>query len=164
MPRRLGDDPLGRAKAAAAEAQVATVTQSSRSSARVTTRGAYNDVFFRRRGEGQVAASELKAAEVPEITEISEIPEIREASAAPIAEEAIAPEVKLIEPRTTIEEVVAHLSVSRPVESVAVAEPVPMVAVATDAKASASVAAAPQPPSQPKEGGFFKRLFGKFGK
>jgi len=111
-----------------------------------------------------VSASELKAAEQPEISEISEIPEIREASAAPIVEGPSAPEVKLIEPRTTIEEVVAHLSAPAAVESAVVAEPLPMVAVATEAKASASVPVASQAPSQPKEGGFFKRFFGKFGK
>ena len=89
MPRRLGDDPLARAKAAAAEAQVAIVTASG-SSARTSTRGAYNDVFFRRRGEA-AATSAPAVVERPEISEISEIPEMREAAAAPVVEEAQRP-------------------------------------------------------------------------
>ncbi len=182
MPRRLGDDPLARAKAAAADAQAATVMQSSDSapypSRRPTTRGSYNDVFFRRRGEEDGPVAKVSVAEGPEITEISEIPEIREVAAAPIAEDAGPVEIKVIEPETTTEDVVAHLAAYAPVEksdSIAppapAAEPVMNVVAVLEAEESASVPVAPQTPSQDgaqpkteKEGGFFKRLFGKFGK
>lgn len=111
MPRRLGDDPLNRARkgtakaAAAAEAAASTPLppdakgqpamcqpeMPSESSGEVTPSArSYNDVFFQRRVEGNVPVLASKpgqdAGKSPgtrEISEISEIPEIRETAAAP---------------------------------------------------------------------------------
>ncbi|HEV2390333.1 MAG TPA: hypothetical protein VGS04_06365, partial [Nitrososphaerales archaeon] len=93
MSRRLGDDPLTRArseraKAAAASPSIAMVPEGQEGAAHVGTqsasRASYNDVFFQRRG-GDIAAQPVtsaSAAESPEISEISQLPEIRDAAAA----------------------------------------------------------------------------------
>lgn len=114
MPRRLGDDPLSRAKKGTAKAAVAaeaTATaplppdsggqpalcqpgMQSESTGEVTpSPRSYNDVFFQRRAEGNdpVLASKPrqdagKASGTQEISEISEIPEIRETAAVPRVE------------------------------------------------------------------------------
>jgi hypothetical protein len=111
LPRRLGDDPLNRARAGTVNVGRATDVealahvgldslarpaayqpeiQAQSIDAVPPTRQSHNDVFFQRRAEESSQptgneAQELagKVPEVQEISEISEIPEIREVAAAP---------------------------------------------------------------------------------
>jgi len=154
LPRRLGDDPLARAKAALAADSAGgapqVAVQSSRSS--------YNDVFFQRRSEGAspaLAGRVEPTRESPEISEISEIPEIREVAAAP----AIRADVAV----TSFEDKAAPQETTVPaVVTVEKAEPV----VPAVSEAPTSQTPAPSSPAQgeQKGGGFLKRLFGRFGK
>jgi hypothetical protein len=177
LPRRLGDDPLKRARAAGA-ASVALEPGSSQGSAQVgvqASHASYNDVFFQRRGDGsevqETEARAPEAPEAPEISEISEIPEIREVPtvvSSPAPEEATPEagteaavvqdaEVAQAPGVSIIEEVVARLNASSPAA----------VTAATEQPASPQVAAQAPPESadaskaEPQKGGFFKRLFGK---
>jgi hypothetical protein len=170
LPRRLGDDPLSRARNGTAKATVAAkaiasaplppdsggqlaMCQSgmqSESTGEVTpSPKSYNDVFFQRRVEGNdsmlARKPEQDTGKAPgtrEISEISEIPEIRETVAVPRAE----PDRSV----TTIMDVVREVK-----------------------EESAHPPAASQAPNQSedqpepvreKNGGFLKRLFGKFVK
>jgi hypothetical protein len=186
LPRRLGEDPLARArderaKAAQVSALVAPDSEGqaavSSPGIRSSSRTSYNDVFFQRRAEGvQQQAAEVRATpETPEISEISEIPEIREVAAAPVAqatpdvalaqvnavsESAQAAEVKWVAPVSIIEEVVAKLNATAPV-------PAARVAAVTEARSEpaslpTTSQAADDKVEPQKMGGFFKRLFGKF--
>jgi hypothetical protein len=156
LSRRLGDDPLARAKAAAANADGA-------STGRQTTRGAYNEVFFRRRGDeaDPLEAAVIDTIDGPEITEISEIPEIREVETTPIVEQGSTSATRFVEAPTISEEVTFQ-----PSFVFAAADKTDSVSVG----ATAAEPVAPQAntdesqPSPDKESGFFKRLFGKFGK
>ncbi len=189
MPRRLGDDPLARArseKAKAAENQGPVALdsgaqqQTSQLGIQSSSRASYNDVFFQRRG-GAFAPERAPAdvREAPEISEISEIPEIREAAAVSGSESAFevaadakpAPaaiqgtEAVQSPPVSIIEEVVAKLN-ALPSGG---ATPATEVAQAKEGRAgppsqsqgpsNGGEGAAPEPQ---KSGGFFKRLFGKF--
>ena len=134
MPRRLGTDPLARAKAASASG---------------AQRAAGNGVFFQMRGldadPGPIIVN-VPAPETSEITEISEIPEIKEAVAATMAPEA-APQApaEATAPASYIQEVVSNLAA--PAENAAPAAP-----------------AAPEGPSEvggdAEKDGLLKRLFG----
>ena len=189
MSRRLGDDPLTRAraeraKAADASASIAVESGGEQQAAQVgvqaSSRASYNDVFFQRRelGPSQETAG-ARAPEAPEITEISEIPEIREAAAAPVSQSALdvaagakadaavpsAAEVTQAPPVSIIEEVVARLNAQAAIAAPAAAtslqakeEP------ASPSTASQAASNVTQQPEPQKGGGFFKRLFGKFGK
>jgi hypothetical protein len=116
LPRRLGDDPLARARNERAKAAQTMGHVGPGSEGRVdpsqpgtlsSSRPSYNDVFYQRRAEGsaiiatastsQVQAGEARVApEAPEISEISELPEIREVSAPPAIQASLAeaPEAK----------------------------------------------------------------------
>jgi hypothetical protein len=182
LSRRLGDDPLARARserAKAAQASASAATDSAgqasvQSVIQSSSRASYNDVFFKRRAEGaapqQVEA--LRAPEVPEISEISEIPEIREvAAAAPsfqaspaVAAEVIAApaaiqsaEVLPAPPVSFIAEVVSKLNSS--VAATEVKGETASLPPASQVTADTKDEAKPEPA---KSGGFFKRLFGKF--
>jgi hypothetical protein len=164
LSRRLGDDPLARARSERAKTGQTTAPAASDGAGQTTTvtetnspaRASYNDVFFQRRQAGApvqpVAGSNPDA---PEITEISEIPEIREATAneashreahlSPTAE----PEVAAVQ-LSTIEDVVTSPTVS------------PLTAAAerpAEVPVTSTGASTPEPQDS---GGFFKRLFGKF--
>jgi len=116
LPRRLGDDPLARARNERAKAAQTIGHVGPDSEGRVdlsqpgtlsSSRPSYNDVFYQRRAEGsaiiatastsQVQAADARVApEAPEISEISEIPEIREVSSPPAIQASFdpVPEVK----------------------------------------------------------------------
>jgi hypothetical protein len=170
LPKRLGDDPLSRARKGTAEVPVAAEATASaplppdsggqpaknqpgmrsESAGEVTpSPRSYNDVFFQRRAEGgdPVLASKLGqgAGEAPrtqEISEISEIPEIRETAAVP-----------RVEPDRG---------------AATIAGAVPEVKEETTHRPAASQApnkSGDQPELvREKNGGILKRLFGKFVK
>ena len=178
MSRRLGDDPLTRArseraKAAEGSATVAVGSGGKEGTAQIGTQTSshvsYNDVFFQRRGDAveppQATADVGGAPEAPEISEISEIPEIREAAATSgsletfdltAAAEAAwsAPQVAQTPSVSIIEEAVARLNAAAP--SQAKEEPSPPTASQAPANGS------DEPIPEPQKAGFFKRLFGKF--
>jgi hypothetical protein len=190
LSRRLGDDPLTRAraeraKAAEASASVAVESGGEQRAAQVgvqaSSRASYNDVFFQRRGEvgPSQQTAEARAPEAPEITEISEIPEIREAAAAPVGQSAIdvaagakteaavppAAEVAQAPPVSIIEEVVARLNAQAAIAAPAAATSLQVKEEpASPSTASQAPSSATEQPEPQKGGGFFKRLFGKFGK
>ncbi|MDA4116117.1 MAG: hypothetical protein OK442_06140 [Thaumarchaeota archaeon] len=181
MPRRLGDDPLNRAraekaKAAGAPASVALEPGAPQGPAQVgvQTIASYNDVFFQRRGGGSDLqhVAEARSAEAPEISEISEIPQIREVATMSGGQTAVevvaeakteamttqAAEVTHVPQVSTIEEEVSRLNVAFPAPvAEAKEEPVPP-AVAAQAPANGVDGSK----VEPQKGGFFKRLFGKF--
>ncbi|MDG6966862.1 MAG: hypothetical protein JRN58_02975 [Nitrososphaerota archaeon] len=92
MPRRLGDDPLARARPGP-PAGAAELEASDRS---------YNDVFFQRRVPDEAPSPSPARPEAPEISEISELPEIREAASSQVEPQAPAPV-------STVAEVVAGM-------------------------------------------------------
>jgi len=171
LSRRLGDDPLNRARTERAKAAQAAAPAPSDLPGQGTTvvevqtksRASYNDVFFQRREAGApqppVPAS---APEAPEITEISEIPEIHEAAAAStgqsstevthVTSEEPAPAPALV---PIVEQVVSKPNEAAPAEEQAP----PVLAAAPLASGASATETAPEPQ---KTGGFFKRLFGKF--
>jgi hypothetical protein len=177
LSRRLGDDPLTRARAGRAKAAEGSATVAgsggqegtAQVGIQTSSRASFNDVFFQRRGDAvappQATAETGGAPEVPEISEISELPEIRDAAAtsgslAPFdvtaAAEAAssAPQVAQAQPASITEEVVARLNAAAP--SQAKEEPSPATASQLPANGS------DEPIPEPQKGGFFKRLFGKF--
>jgi hypothetical protein len=136
LPRRLGDDPLSRAKAF--KASLVAVQDSHASD---------NDAFFQRTAESEPAPVQ---AEAPEISEISQIPEIRDAVAtAPQAEAAAEPQVSTT--RETADSVNAAPAPQEPVAPSPIAEPTLPPAVSQPGGADG--------PEQ--SGGLLKRLFGK---
>ena len=169
MSRRLGDDPLTRARNARIKAAQATAPDSGLGTLS-TAHASYNDVFFQRRAEGIARQGAVARApqEKSEISEISEIPEIREVAAAPpvqadlhvTAEVEAAPEVRPAPQVSFIEEVVATLNgtVTIPAAPAVNDEPARLPAVSQAPGGSSGEAK----PEAQKSGGFFKRLFGKF--
>lgn len=182
MPRRLGDDPLTRArsqraKAAEGSAPVALGSGGQEGTAQLGIQPSLtsNDVFFQRRGENfasqQVATVAPRAPEAPEISEISEIPEIRDAAATSqggpafeVTSDAMPESVAVQDapvvqtpPVSIIGEVVARLNASAAAAHVdeRPASPLPESQVPADGGDEAK-------PEPQKSGGFFKRLFGKF--
>jgi len=177
LSRRLGDDPLTRARNARTKAaqEAAPVAPDSSQGGTghpgilSTSHASSNDVFFQRRAEETaLQGAEARAPqETPEISEISEIPEIREVAAAPPVQADLreAPEVTPTPPVSTVEEVVATLNgtVEGPAARADAAPAVrgepsrlPAVSQALD------VGEDEAKPEAQKRGGFFKRLFGKF--
>lgn len=152
MSRRLGDDPLSRAKAARAVAEEGGAADQA---AVVSSRSSYNDVFFQRRAEQALAPAPAATPEAPEISEISEIPEIREVSSAPQPETTAQ-----AAPVSVIEEAVAKLNAA-PVAP-APQEPVAPAPLGEPTLPPAS-SSAPSSDEQagPQRGGLLKRLFGK---
>jgi hypothetical protein len=186
LPRRLGDDPLTRAKderaRAAAPAPVATDSGLQVGMPHPGTlslsRASYNDVFFQRTIAQQQLADARATPEAPEISEISEIPEIREVAAAhsfqanlapPVAVEAAPASVQSMEVTSAhqvsiIEEVVATPNANvagTAVGAEASPEASPKPAnLPTSSQAPDDSKVEPKPEPQ-KSGGFFRRLFGK---
>lgn len=144
MSRRLGDDPLARAKNARA-VQAARVQSGA-----VVAVGSRNDVFFQTKTEvvdvSAPNAIPARPVEAPEISEVSELPQIREANAMPIVD------------------VVQPPGPARPASST---EPVVTrspLATAQIAAPAQQVAPEPEPAKAEPEadkGGLLKRLFGK---
>ena len=192
MSRRLGDDPLTRARSARAKAvegstPVAPDPGGQQGAAQVgirtASRASYNDVFFQRRREGaappQVTAGTREAPETAEISEISEIPEIREAAAASgnqsafdvtddfkIASEvaqdtqvAPAPPVLIIEESTAKSNAEVDVAASTVKASPELKADPSSLGASSQASSSGGDVSKPVPQ---KNGGFFKRLFGKF--
>jgi len=149
LPRRLGDDPLAKAKAASASG---------------TIRAPANSVFFQRRApdaDADTAPVPVPEPETREISEISEIPEMKEAAAAPTAlEPAPSPAAAPASPEPAgqpsfIQEVVTNFA--------APAAPVPQttsVAVASE-QAAAPEAPPSVAPAEEAKDGLLHRLFGK---
>lgn len=188
MSRRLGDDPLTRArseraKAAAASASFATGSEGQEGAAHVGTqsasRASYNDVFFQRRG-GDIAAQPVTSAsadEAPEISEISQLPEIRDAATAsagattfdstadsgPTSLGAEAPQDVPSAMASTIEVSArpdgGDIGTSSPAETLPQAEEEPKPPITFRGPTKSNDESNSEPP---KSGGFFKRLFGKF--
>jgi hypothetical protein len=170
LSRRLGDDPLNRARSERAKAAQAAAPAASDLAGQGTTvvevrtnsRASYNDVFFQRREGGAPRLPVADSApEAPEITEISQIPEIREAAAAPTSQSGVdAASVGRAEPEVAAaqvsmgEQVVSKLDAASPAEG-----PTAVPAAAAEAPEASAATTAPEPQ---KTGGFFKRLFGKF--
>jgi len=192
LSRRLGDDPLTRARSKRAKAvegstPVAPDAGEGQSAAQVEiqtpSRASYNDVFFQRRGEGftppQVAADVPRTPDAPEISEISEIPEIRDAAAASGNQSAFGVTTDI---KTAAE--AAHETQRTPAPAIPktdgtasnldaeisgtafTAGPVTEVKggpASLPASSSAPANGGDGPKPEPqKSGGFFKRLFGKF--
>ncbi|HVB95158.1 MAG TPA: hypothetical protein VND41_00970 [Nitrososphaerales archaeon] len=178
MPRRLGDDPLTRArsqraKAAEGSAPVALESGGEQGTAQLgiqaSSHESYNDVFFHRRGDDfappKAAVVVQGAPEAPEISEISEIPEIRDAAATsrseaalefaadarPASMVALDTQTTQAPPVSIIEEVVAKLNAQAAVAHVKDEPASPPLENGGDE-------ANPEPQ---KSGGFLKRLFGK---
>jgi hypothetical protein len=141
LPRRLGDDPLSRAKAA--KASLVAVHASGASG---------NDVFFQRRVESEQAP--VQTTEAPEITEISQIPEIKEIvatapQAAPAAPTTEPPQASTV--RESVDKLDAAPAPQEPVAPAPFAEP-------TLPPAASQPGTAVEPE---QSGGFLKRLLGK---
>jgi hypothetical protein len=174
LPRRLGDDPLIRAKAAQGPATGASASGDPQPAVQSSPRSSYNDVFFQRRAEGtspaivgksQQASEAAIANERAEISEISEIPEIREMAAAPVvrADSVVAPIEMKVAPQATESAEVGAVAAVVTVESASPNESgSPIQASASHAEAAAKDA--PTSQGEEKSGGFLKRLFGRFGK
>ena len=182
MSRRLGDDPLNRARAARAKAaegsaSVALDAGGQQRTAQVgsqASRASYNDVFYQRRGEGvaPVQAAVVQGSEAPEISEISEIPEIRDAASATASQPAFdatpaveaAPTVAQAPPVSFIEEVVARMNsqAALAVQAVAPSPKVDEGPASPSTASKASLVGGDESTSTPQKGGFLKRLFGKF--
>jgi hypothetical protein len=189
LSRRLGDDPLTRArsKRKAVEGSKPVVLdsgeeQSTAQTVQTASRASYNDVFFQRRGEGiappRAVADVHASREAPEISEISEIPEIREAAAASGDQSALdvtadirtAPEVAQdtqIAPAPAVPIIDTAANLDAEISGTAsTAGPATEVkgepaSLLASSPAPANGGDAPKPEAQ-KSGGFFKRLFGKF--
>jgi hypothetical protein len=181
LPRRLGDDPLTRARAEKGKAAGASTSaapepgaQQGPAQAGVQTFASYNDVFFQRRGgssdfEQTAEARSPEAPERPEISEISEIPEIREVGTASGSQAAVEVAAEARTGAATTEVAQApHISTTEEAVPSLNATPPAAITEANEEPATQE-AAAPAPSSgpdgpvaEPQKGGFFKRLFGKF--
>jgi hypothetical protein len=170
LPRRLGDDPLARARASNSVAH----DSAGRGGAGTSSRASYNDVFFQRRAEESdpgVSSVPLREEAEPlaarEISEISEIPEIREVSALPdfgaiqgaaaVIEGAPAPEVVQVAEAQQVPAVIAIGGAEAAASSTTAAEP----AEQADSRPVEEIRPEPEPQNG---GGLLKRFFGRFGK
>ncbi len=160
MPRRLGDDPLARAKkgtTGAATAAAPSAAARAASLSRVSSQESYNDVFFQRRVETGNPVTPDKprpeAAETREISEVSEIPELREAGVARVnvggATMSAAPPVA---------------AVAAPSAAQSLIEPETLVSAPGRAAAPQAVNKTEVQPEPEKNDGFLKRFFNRFGK
>ena len=164
MSRRLGDDPLARAKSAKSQASSPVSTDSGSGFQVVQSRSSYNDVFFQRRvGSVDDVTAPVFQEEAPEITEISQFPEIREVAAAqavePVFEAASEARPEPAPPVSFIEEMVTKLNVAAPGLPAPEARDEP-ASLSAPSEASEGSEDEPKPEVQ-QSGGFFKRLFGK---
>ena len=168
MPGRLGDDPLSRKKSPSSKEKDAP------SPGLHAQQASHNDVFFRRRIEGPnpkpggtpVIESSLEETtsidEKPEITEVSDIVRTAKAAESTQGAELLSRPLSLdesIQPR--VEVPVEDIEQTAPTVSESVTSFEPPSPVTQEPAAPASS----QPETQPQKGeGFFKRLFGRFGK
>ncbi len=168
MPGRLGDDPLSRKRPHSA------IDAPSARPGLPAQKTSHNDVFFRRRDEGPQTkpgdapdkGSSLGEAvsidEKPEITEVTDIVRTAKAAESTQGAEQLARPVPIDEP--------VHPLAEEPVETMeqtppAVSEPVAALEPPPPATGEPAAAPSSQPDAPPqKSEGFFKRLFGKFGK
>lgn len=162
MPRRLGDDPLARARDERAKAvQVTAAVQPAGDQQRVRAlaHSSYNDVFFQRRVEAQAQSATPNLRDAPEISEISEIPEIRDAAAATLVAAPTAPvaEALLLTSVSTVPVAVVDARSQTPAPAT-FSDALPEI---SDVSPEHPAATVPEADEQ-KSGGFFKRLFGKF--
>jgi hypothetical protein len=178
LPRRLGDDPLTRAR---------KKTTRLASDGSIPLHGKHNDVFFQRRTEETDSATTRKSMQVslvPEISEISEAPEIREVAAVQDvhAERSVAAIVELNHvPVADLNVEVPRVLAVSPLEKVVTVESGTPAgeswaresAVPETEKDPVGLPAASQPsderkghlePEPKKSGGFFRRLFSRFEK
>jgi hypothetical protein len=185
LSRRLGDDPLTRAKAKRAKAAEGPTLaapdsggpQQGTAQVEIQTapRASYNDVFFQRRGEGsappRATAATPGATEVAEISEISEIPEIREVatasgnrSAFDVIEAARDTQVAPAQTVSMIEEVApkSNVEVLGAISTEGASPELKGEPANLPASSQAPASGAEPKPEPQKSGGFFKRLFGKF--
>jgi hypothetical protein len=138
LPRRLGDDPLARAKNAAA-VQAARAMQTGEGFPMLAPRGSHNDVFFETRTSEAPPAPDVGSSEAPEISEVSSLPQVRDAPAGqrPASSASTAP------PRSYLEELVSNLNSAQPAS-----------ALASEAKPDGQA-------QRSGGGGLFRRLFGR---
>ena len=170
MPRRLGDDPLSRKRSPSAQQKDA----SSSPQGLTIQQTSHNDVFFRRKPEGLQPKPEdapgkesdlgetPSTEERPEITEVSDMMRAANVDQSTQGAEQLAKALPIDEPaQPQAEEPVQNTEETPPT----VPEPLPSIEplppVAQEPAASDSTQQEPQPQ---KTEGFFKRLFGKFGK
>jgi hypothetical protein len=170
MPRRLGDDPLSRKRSPTTRENETPAAPPGL----LTQETSHNDVFFRRRVEGpqskpvdapdkeSILGGTANADERPEITEVADI--VRTAQVALSTEGA----ERLAGPGSA--DVPAHPPVEEQAETTEPApptlpDPVPSFEPPTPIAEEPlpPVSSQPDPESQKSEG-FFKRLFGRFGK
>lgn len=159
MPRRLGDDPLSRARSGQPASTGQKVLQEPRSS--------YNDVFFQRRAPDEAPAQPEPETEAAEISEISEIPEIREAAAqaaapaigAPTAPVELTPPGEPVEPAPASAETEPAAAASSSPDAQA---PNDAPADTTGARPGAEAPPVDRPGEEEQRGGLLKRIFGKF--
>jgi hypothetical protein len=168
MPRRLGDDPLSRKKSPSSKERDAP------SPGLHAQQASHNDVFFQRRIEGpnqklgetpviESSPGETTSSdEKPEITEVSDI--VRTAKAAESTQGA-----ELLSRPMPMDESVQPLA-EEPVEDIEqtpprVSEHVTSFEPPSPATQGQAAPVSSQSEPQPQKGeGFFKRLFGRFGK
>jgi len=171
LPRRLGDDPLSRRRPSPAGAKDAPSAQS----APTPQKTSHNDVFFRRRTEGPQPKLEdapvrqgkglgeaVDMDERPEISEVADIVRTAQAARTTQGAEQLARPVPMDESTPpAAEEPLATIGQTPPAvaASVAALEPPPPMSEEPTVPTSSQ----PQPEPQ-KSDGFFKRLFGRFGK
>ena len=168
MPGRLGDDPLSRKRPASAKGAPAARSDLP------AQQSSHNDVFFRRRTEGSpptprdtpseesTLAETTNIDEKPEITEVSDF--VRTAKAAQSTQGA----ELLLRPMSAdesfqprVEERAEDIERTPP----PVSEPVTYIEPLSPVDQEPATPASSQPEPQPQKGeGFFKRLFGRFGK
>jgi len=170
MPGRLGDDPLSRKRSHSSK-EKETPTGRPGPLAQETS---HNDVFFRRRVEGQQTkpgAALGKESSLEETTNFEEKPEITEVSdivrTAKAAESTLGAEL-LTRPMSVDGSV--QPTAEEPVEDIGqapttVSEPIISFEPTSPATQGPTAPASSQPEQQPQKGeGFFKRLFGRLGK
>jgi hypothetical protein len=169
MPRRLGDDPLSRKRSpSTGENQTSSAPPGF-----LTQQTSHNDVFFRRRDEGPQSKPEdapdkesilggtANGEERPEITEVTDIVRTAQAAMSTEGAERLAAPAPTDEPvPPPAEEQVETTEGTLPTLS----DPVPSIEPPTPiAEPTPPASSQPGPESQKSEG-FFKRLFGRFGK
>jgi len=169
MPGRLGDDPLSRKRVPSKKDAPSTGPGIA------AQQTSHNDVFFRRRTENtqpipesapekqlQILGEATDAGERPEITEVADL--VRTAQDAEIAqgaEQHSRPVPRAEPPHPPVEETVGKPEQ----EPLPVLEPSPAIEPPPPVFEERAAAASSLPEAQPqKSEGFFKRLFGRFGK
>ena len=167
MPRRLGDDPLSRKRS------TSTKDAPSARSGLAAQPTSHNDVFFQRRTETPQPKLEgipdkqssfgeaVNAGERPEITEVADLVRTAQVAKSTQGAEQLSVPAPIESISSFAEEPIVRTEQSPSTLSESVANPEPP----TPATEEPVVAPSSQPEEQPqKSEGFFKRLFGRFGK